>query len=380
MRKLPFILLAGLLGVPALAAPEPRPPTVTVAAADRGTLAETITVTGTLVARDEVLVSPQLENLAITEILAEEGDRVAAGQVLARLARDTLDATIAQNVAQTARADAAISQAQSQIVENEANRRQAEAAFNRTQQLLTTGAASRETFDTREAASRIMASRVVSAQNALLAARADLALAMAQGRELQIRLARTELRAPVGGIVSRRTARLGAVITMAAEPLFRIIADGAIELEGDVPETQLFRLHPGQPAFIPGADASPARAGHVRLVAPEVARASRLGRVRIAVDQTEGLAIGGFARANVEIARREGVRVPLSAVLFQPDGARIQVVTDGRVETRPVTLGLRSGGYALISNGLAAGETVVAVSGTFVRNGDRVSPVRAAGS
>ena len=380
MKIFPVILLAILLNSPALAAPEPRPPTITVSAAATGTLVATVTVTGTLVARDEILVSPQLENLAITEILAEEGDRVAAGQVLARLARDTLDATIAQNAAQISRAEAAISQAESQIVESDANRRQAEAAYNRTRDLLASGAASRETFDLREAANRITASRVTAAQNALLVARADLALAQAQGSELQIRLARTELRAPAGGIVSRRTARLGAVITMAAEPLFRIIADGAIELEGDVPETQLARLHPGQPASIPGADASPPRAGHVRLVAPEVARATRLGRVRVALDDTAGLAIGGFARANVEIARRQGVLVPLSAVLFQPDGTRVQVVASGQVETRSVTLGLRSGGYALIADGLAAGETVIAVSGTFVRNGDRVSPVLAAGS
>ena len=374
------VILTAMLALPAIAAPEPRPPSVTIAAADRGTLVEKVTITGTLVARDEILVSPQVENLAITEILAEEGDRVAAGQVLARLAHDTLDATIAQNAAQISRAEAAISQAQSQIVESDANRRQAEAAFNRTRDLLASGAASRETFDVREAANRITASRVIASQNSLLAARADLALAQAQRQELLVRLDRSELRAPTGGIVSRRTARLGAVITMAAEPLFRIIADGAIELEGDVPETQLARLHPGQPAIIPGSDGFLPRAGHVRLVAPEVARASRLGRVRIAIDDTEGLAIGGFSRANVEVARREGVRVPLSAVLFQPDGARVQVVANGQVETRPVTLGLRSGGYALIAAGLNAGETVVAVSGTFVRNGDRVSPVRAAGS
>jgi HlyD family secretion protein len=372
-----FFFLAGLLiAVPAYAAIEPRPPSVTIIAADRATLVETVTVTGTLAARDEILLSPQIENLAIIEILAEEGDKVQAGQVLARLAHDALDASLAQNTAQIARAEAAIAQAESQINETDANRKQAEAAFERTKTLITKGDASRETFDTREAAARITAARVTTAQNVLLATRADLALANAQRQELAVKLGRTELRAPAAGIVSRRTARLGAVITMAAEPLFRIIAAGAIELEGDVPETQLVQLRPDQPArvFVAGGDT--ARPGHVRLVAPEIARATRLGRVRVAIDDSTGLAIGSFARAEIESNRQEGVRVPLSAVLFLPDGARLQVVADGRVETRAVTLGLRSGGFVLVTTGLAAGETVVSISGTFVRNGDRVSPVR----
>ena len=374
MMKRLALTLAMLLSLPGLAGAETRPPSVTIVAADRATLVETVTVTGTLVAREEILVSPQIENLAITEILAEEGDDVKIGQVLARLAHDAIDASVAQNAAQIARADAAVSQSQSQIIENEANRRQAEAAFSRTKELVNSGVASRETYDTRDAAARITSSRVITAQNALLAARADLALAQAQRQELMVRLGRTELRAPAGGIVSRRTARLGAVITMAAEPLFRIIADGAIELEGEVPETQLAQLRPAQPARILTSDGDP-RDGHVRLVSPEIARTTRLGRVRLSIDDSTGLAIGSFARAEVEVARREGVRVPLSAILFQPDGTRVQIVADGRVETRKVALGLRSGNFVLIAEGLAAGETVVAVSGTFVRNGDRVSPV-----
>lgn len=189
-----------------------------------------------------------------------------------------------------------------------------------------------------------------------------------------MRLARTEIRAPVAGLVSRRVARLGAVVAGAGDPLFRIIADDAVELEGDVPEALLGRLRAGQPVIfkLPGLDAKPM--GQVRLVSPEVSRSTRLGRVRLAIQGT-GLPIGGFGRAIVEVARHDGVLVPLSAVLFQPDGARVQVVKDGVVETRPVTIGLRASGQAEITQGLAEGEKVVAVSGTFVRAGDRVNAV-----
>ena len=92
---------------------------------------------------------------------------------------------------------------------------------------------------------------------------------------------------------------------------------------------------------------------------------------------TEGLPIGGFARAVVETARREGVLAPLSAVLFQPDGPVVQVVEDGVVRTRLVEVGLRTAREAEIIGGLAEGDSVVAISGTFIRAGDRVTPVAA---
>ena len=381
------VALAVLLGVPALTRPgwaqaaSPHPPSVSVVTAITGSIAESVVLTGTLVPREEVLVSPQLEGLAIIELLAEEGDRVAPNQVLARLSREVLDATIAQNAAQVARAEAAVAQARSNINENQASRTQADLALARTRDLLSNGNASRETYEQRQASASMIAARIEASQNALRISAADLALARAQGQELQARLARVEIRAPVGGIVSRRTARLGAVVAGSGDPLFRIIQDGAIELEADVPELQLAKLRPGQPARMETAGGP--QTGRVRLVSPEVSRTSRLGRVRVAVDGNggktggEGLVIGSFARASVETARREGVLAPLSAVLFQPGGAVVQVVRDGTVETRPVQVGVRNGTRAEISRGLTAGESVVSVSGTFIRGGDKVTPVEA---
>jgi RND family efflux transporter MFP subunit len=375
MRWSLWLAMGWVLGAAAPALVEPRPPAVTVVSAATGTIAETVLVTGTLVAREEVLVSPQIEGLAITDIRAEEGDTVQPRQILATLSRESLDTSMAQNAAQIARAKAAIAQAQGSITEAQANRAQSDAAFARTRDLVGSGAASRETYDIRQAGAQTAVARVAAAQAALEVANADLALAQAQRQEIAVRLARTDITAPVGGVVSRRTARLGAVVSMAGDPLFRIISDGAIELEGDVPEGSLGRLRPGQPARIDAADA-PDRPGRVRLVSPEVNRTSRLGRVRIAIEGG-GVSIGGFARALVEVARHDGVLVPLSAVLFDTDGPHVQVVRDGVVETRRVTVGLRAERQAEITKGLAEGESVVSLAGTFVRDGDRVTPVPA---
>ena len=102
--------------------------------------------------------------------------------------------------------------------------------------------------------------------------------------------------------------------------------------------------------------------------------------MRVEVTDGQPLVIGSFARAFVEVARRDGVLTPLSAVLFQPDGAIIQVVRDGVVDTRRVEVGLRNGQQAEITAGLQPGDEVVSVSGTFIRGGDRVVAVRAPGA
>ena len=376
--------VAAPLSFPAVAAGQTtttavRAPSVSVATVGTATVTETALVTGTLVARDEVLVAAEVDGLAIVEILAEEGDRVAEGQVLARLSRDTIEALLAQNAAQIERAAAAIQQSRTQITEAQATRAQAEAAFARTRTLQDRGNASTELLEQREASARIAAARAASAEQALRLAEADKVLAEAQRRELMVRERRTEIRAPAAGVVSRRTARVGALAAMGGDPLFRIIRDGVVELEADVPEVTLARLRIGQEATVRPAGTATDLGARVRLISPEVSRTTRQGRVRLSIEAGGAVPVGAFARATVVTGRREGPTIPLSAVLYrsgQEQGtASVQVVKDGVVETRRVTVGLKADGRAEIRDGLTPGETVVAVAGSFVRNGDRVTPV-----
>ncbi len=374
---IPVLALLALAAVPSLAMAQTRAPSVTVATAVRGDLRETVIATGSFVAREEILVAPEIDALSIVEILAEEGDRVAAGQVLARLNRQMLDVQLAQNIAQIARAEAAIAQARASISEATAAKALADQQLQRTRQLQQTGAATNDALDQRISAARTSAARLESATNALALAEADLAMARAQRGDIELRIARTEIKARTGGTVSRRTARLGAMAMAAGEPLFRIIANSEIELEADVAESTLARMRPGQPAAIDAAGYDKPLAGAVRLVAPEVNRTNRLGRVRIDLRADERPPLGAFGRATVEVARSQGILVPLSAVMFGR-ASTVQVVKDGVVETRTVTTGLRAEGRVEIREGLKEGEQVVAVSGSFVRHGDRVTPTEVA--
>ncbi len=350
--------------------------TVTVTSAVRSEVVEAVTVTGTLVPRMEILIGPEIEGLRIIELLAEEGDKIAKGQVLARLSRDQLDAQLAQSDAAIAKSDAAIAQAQSQINLTQANATFTGQDLQRAQTLMKSGNTTQAIADQKIAAARTAQAQVQAAKDAVTAAQADKKNLQAQRSELMVRISRSEVRTPAAGIVSRRTAKLGAVASAVGEPMFRIIADGEIELDAEVPEQRLLELKEGQGADVILADGSKVE-GKIRLLSPEVDRTSRLGRVRIAL-QSEGKArIGSFARASIELRRSMSVTVPSSAIIYDGGKTSLQTVANGAVKTRAVEVGLITGGRAEILKGIDSGETIVVRAGPFLRDGDAVTPVTA---
>lgn len=356
------VLLGSRLAVAADGAPA-RLPTISVSPAERTAMKDQLLVTGTFIAREEVLVSPEIDGLAIIEIRAEEGEWVEAGQILARLNDEMLRVQLAQNGAQ--------------IAEAEANRDQAANALERARSLRGSGTITTDVYEQRVATAKVSEARANAARQSLNLAEADKALAERQRAEIELRLARCDIRAPSSGMISRRTAKVGQVATGVAssEPLFRLVARGDIDLEADIPEASFARLKPGQPVAIEVLGHEQAISGKVRLVAPEMNRTTRLGRVRISIAANSPVALGAFGRGVVLIAERNAVVVPLSAVAFGGEDTSVQVVKDGIVRTRRVETGMRAGGRIEITSGIGDGEAVVSVAGTFVRDGDLVRPV-----
>ena len=347
---------------------------VTVARVAPAQFTETVLTTGSLAAREEVLVGPEVEGLRVTEVLAEEGMRVKRGDVLARLVADTLEAQLAQNDAAHARAQAAAAQARSGIVQAEARLLEANNAFERAKPLRAAGHLAESAYDQREQAARTAQAQLLAAGDGLKVAEAEKAQVEAQRRELLWRRGRTEVIAPADGVVSRRMARIGGFAAGAAEPMFRIVANGEVELDAEVPETRLAAVRIGQPARVEVAGSGEVM-GTVRLVSPEVDKATRLGRVRIYLGDNPTLRVGSFARGVIETATGEGLAVPAAAVLFGPEGPVAQLIHNNRVETRRIKTGLSSGSMVEVRAGLSEGDLVVARSGTFLRDGDLVRPV-----
>jgi multidrug efflux pump subunit AcrA (membrane-fusion protein) len=175
------------------------------------------------------------------------------------------------------------------------------------------------------------------------------------------------LRAPTAGTVIQVSARPGQYASPQLGPLVRIAADDQIELEAEVPGSQILKLSAGAPVRIL-IDNGPELGGRVRLVAPAIDARTQLGKVRIAVAKDPSVKIGMFARATIDAARSCGVSIPLLAVEHQT----VQVVRDNMVEVRRVQTGLTSDTSVEIRDGVKEGEIVVANAGTSLHDGDRV--------
>lgn len=389
IRKLlaAFVLAAAAfaLTVVLVAQPGPKPspqaanpmlliPRVTVAVVAQKDFVATVLATGSLVAREEILVGPEVEGLRVTEVLADEGMRVKKGDVLARLVAETLDAQLAQNDAAMARATASIAQARSTIAQAEARLAEAVNAFERAKPLRAAGHMADAIYDQREQAARTAQAQLLAAREGLKFSEAEKAQVEAQRRELDWRRGRTAVLAPADGIISRRMARIGAYAVGAGEAMFRIVANGEVELDAEVTETRIATVKVGQEARVevPGVGNV---AGKVRIVSPEVDKSTRLGRVRIFLGDNPNLRVGTFARGSINTAEGRGLAIPASAVLYTSEGPVVQLVRDTKVVTRKVKLGLVAGAFVEVREGLAEGDVVVALSGTFLREGDAVQPV-----
>ncbi len=364
--------------VAAAASAQPPAPLVTVVKATTRSFRDQVALTGSLVAREEVLVSAQVDGFAIRALDADVGDHVAAGAVLARLSQDQLQAQIAQNNAAITRAGAAIAQAAATIAQVKASVVQSAGDLVRMQHLRNSPAFAQATYDQKLAAADAAKAQLAAAQQALAAAQSDKISQIAAGKQLAIKLADTTITAPVAGVISQRNAQIGAIASAASGPLFRIIRDDKIELAADVPEQDLARLRTGMAATLTAVGAAPVK-GHIRLISPAIDPATRLGQIRIAVDDpvaaaAQGLHIGAFAHALVIVANRQSVGVPATAVMTDVDGASVLVIEGNKVARKQVKLGVTNGDWTEVRSGLPPGAIVMQRAEGFFRTGDRVRP------
>ena len=149
-------------------------------------------------------------------------------------------------------------------------------------------------------------------------------------------------------------------------------------MKADVAEADILKLAVGQPATISLAGSSTTVEGRIRLIAPTVDPQMRLGTVHITLtDATEARA-GMYARAVITVEEKQTVVLPQTAVTSSNGKSIVRKVEDGVVHLVPVTTGIQDGQYVEILSGLKAGEQTVAKAGAYVRDGDRINPVKPA--
>ena len=348
---------------------------VTVESADRREVVRTVEMTGTLVARDELLVSAEVQGVRIRELLADVGDAVEAGQVLVRLDDTSIRNRLSQNTAELAQAEAAIEQARAAVQEAEASAVEARKGLERARKLHSSGHLADEAFQARQTAGQVASARVNAQRQALRMSEAAKAGIEAEQREFERDLARTAVTAPSAGIVATRSVRVGQTVLEDAGPLFRIIKDGIVELEAEIADIRLHEVHAGQTAEIDLPGRAGTVQGTVRQVEPTVDVSSRLGKVRIAMPAMPFLRPGTFVTGRIETDRRMALMISRSAILMDDRGPYVLIVEDGTAMRRAVVLGNTRGEALEVVEGLATADVVVSRAGGLVHDGERVAPV-----
>lgn len=356
LAGLAFSLPSGAEDKPAAA---PRPAlTVTTATPQPATLPLRLAANGDIAAWQEASIGAGVGDQRLVEVAVNVGDRVRAGQLLAAFNDETLRADVAQ--------------ARAVLLEAEAAAAEAAANATRARGLREGGAMSEQ-----QVLQYLTAERTTQAR--IAAARATLA-----AQEVRLRHARVV--APDAGVISARSATVGAVVATGTE-LFRLIRQGRLEWRAELTAAELARVRVGARASITLADGSQVP-GRVRMVAPTVDPRSRAGLVYVdlppladakAAADGRGPKAGMFARGEFELGDSQALTLPQQAVVVREAFSYVfRLDADSRVAQVKVQTGRRVGERVEITAGLAQDARVVVEGAGFLNDGDLVRVAEAA--
>ena len=328
--------------------------TITIARPESARWAVTLDANGSIAAWQEASISAEVAGLRIAQVQANVGDRVERGQVLATLAPSTVANDLAAQ--------------QATLVETQAALAEASANAERARRLQDSGAISAQLIGQYLTAERT--------------ARARLQATEARIRTEKTRLAQTEVRAQDDGIVSSRSATVGAVAQTGQE-LFRLIRQGRLEWRAEVPASDLWRVNAGDAARIAMPDGSGID-GTVRTVAPTIDPLTRNGLVYVDLGQPVGVAAPGraapragmFARGSFRLGTKQALTVPAQAVMVRDGFSHVfKLGAQDRVLLSRVVTGRREGERIEIVEGVTLEDRIAASGIGFLADGDRVSIV-----
>lgn len=357
-----------------------RPPPVAAVNASLAPLVRTLQFSARVATSSRVDVGSTLTG-RVREVLVGEGAPVEQGDVLVRLDGDELRSALAQAEAGEQQAQARLSglrstgrlTVQASVAQAESVLSAARADLQRTQGLVGQGFLSQSRLDEARRAvgvaqAQLDAARAQRAANAdngtdVAQAQAQLAVASAARQSAQARLKESAITAPAKGRVLARAVEPGQIV-QPGRALLTLALTGPLQLVAQVDERYLEQLAPGQPASVL-ADAYPTQAfrAQVLSIAPVVdaQRGAIEVKFSLQVPAPDFLREDMTVSIEVETARRERALVVPVGALRGDAGAEpaVWVARDGRVEARPVRLGLRTLAWVEVIDGLSEGEEVL---------------------
>ncbi len=346
---LPLLAACRVEGPAAEASPAPQPRPVQVAEVRLTSAAGTAAFTGTVRARREVDVAFRASG-RVVERLVEVGERVEAGQVLARL--DPADLALSLRAAEAELASA------------EAGARQAANDAARSRSLLAAGHVSAAFDDARQATARAAAERVASARAALELARN--------------RLSYATLRAPSAGVVTATLAEAGQVLPE-GQPLLRLADPAERELLVRLPEAALATLHDAKAEASFWARPGTAIPATLREVAPQADVTLRTYAARFALPEApDWVALGMTGTVRLVREAEPVATLPRGALHDRGAGPMVwRVGAGGRIEAVPVAVKALGDGTVQVAGAIAEGDRVVALGAQLL---DPAQTVRVVGT
>jgi HlyD family secretion protein len=301
--------------------------------------------TGNVVAWQEASVASETNGLKLNQVLVNVGDLVKRGQLLASFSSESISADLAATQASVAEADASLAEAKANAA--------------RAKQIQDSGALSQQ-----QIAQLFTAEKTASAR---------LQAAKAQLKVQQIRLKNTQLVAPDDGVISARTATVGAVAGVGQE-LFRLVRKNRLEWRAELPAADLASIRPGMGAdILVGAVAIK---GTVRVIGPTVDALTRNGLVFVDVPPGSLLKSGMFASGTFDLGSSPALSVPQQSLVVRDGFSYLYVVSGDRVASLKVKTGRREGDRIEVLEGLKPEMQIVAGGAAFLNNGDLVKVVK----
>ncbi len=302
-----------------------------------------ISATGALAPWQEAVVSSEIGGVRVVELAVDLGDYVKQGQVLARLSKEAIVADLAQS-------QAAIAQAKANLADARSNAARA---------------------DRLKASGALPMQQIEQMYTSAAVAEANLAAAKAGLESQQIRLRHTTITAVDSGLISSRTATLGAVVQTGSE-LFRLLRQGRVEWLADVPAQYLSSLQVGQFASVTlptGATVT----GKIRKIAPALNNNTRTNTVYVALPTDSPARPGMFAQGHIQVGEAQALTIPQAALVLRDGNSYVfEVGEHNIVQQRLVKTGRRQAERVEIMEGLQPGAKLVATGGAFLNEGDKV--------
>lgn len=352
-------LALALLCMPAASLAQPEAALVRVDEVRTEPLSQTVPVVGRIVARRAGSVAARVGG-PLAEVHVQIGDHVDAGAVIAVLDREMLEVErdLARSRTAEARARLETRQARVGLVKLERER---------LERLKKTQAAAKSSFDDAR-------QQEVIARAELREAASAIGSAEAQMRQAELALARSEIKAPYDGVITRRLVEIGDYL-QPGTPVVHMVSDTELEVEADVPYGRIAGLVPGTEVQVTLDDGStyPAR---VRAVIPEENRLTRTRIVRFIPDfnGSKGI-LAAEQSATVHVpqgAARDVLSVHKDAVTRRGDQSLVFVVEEETAKLRPVRLGEAVSNRFEVLGGLEPGEVVVVRGNERLRPNDKV--------